>query len=378
MFQGVRTKLIRQMRAQASDADQAPQKLTAQLQELRDRISRLEQDQLSKDDLSETLRDLAKKVVGDRPNMNFFNERFRDYELALANIKQLGYYMGQRLYEERMPRRVNGPKSFPLTSKGCTQSDMESEWFAFWCDEMRTAAYYHRKLWEFCYIAQVLHNEGKLSEESHGLGFGCGEEPLPSLFAKYGARVLATDLDTDRPETQGWRATNQHAGVVETVRRRDICPDEDRLNKIEFRPADMNAIPNDLDGKFDFCWSACSLEHLGSIDNGLSFIENSLRSLRPGGVAVHTTEWNTGDGETIDHWGTVLFQKYHFQEVAERLRRKGYWVSEPDFDLGSGVMDRLVDLPPWQSSVLRQSAHLKLSVDGFVCTSFGLIIKVPR
>jgi cyclopropane fatty-acyl-phospholipid synthase-like methyltransferase len=34
-----------------------------------------------------------------------------------------------------------------------------------------------------------------------------------------------------------------------------------------FRRADMNAMPDTL-GQFDFVWSACAFEHLGSIRQG--------------------------------------------------------------------------------------------------------------
>ena len=44
------------------------------------------------------------------------------------------------------------------------------------------------------------------------------------------------------------------------------------------------------------------IDRIGSIELGLQFIENSMATLRPGGVAVHTTEFNLEDGETI---GTV-------------------------------------------------------------------------
>jgi hypothetical protein len=142
----------------------------------------------------------------------------------------------------------------------------------------------------------------------------------------------------------------------------------------------MNAIPEDLHGLFDFCWSICSLEHLGSISNGLKFIENSLLTLKPGGVSVHTTEFNTRDGETVDNWPTVLFQKQHLLALAGRLRNLGYDVYDFDFDTGKGILDGFVDLPPYfdpEYPLQNSHAHLKLSIDGFVCTSFSFVVKKP-
>ena len=46
--------------------------------------------------------------------------------------------------------------------------------------------------------------------------------------------------------------------------------------RVSFRAVDMNTIAADLTD-FDFCWSSCCFEHLGSIDHGLQFIHNTMR-----------------------------------------------------------------------------------------------------
>jgi hypothetical protein len=43
-------------------------------------------------------------------------------------------------------------------------------------------------------------------------------------------------------------------------------------------------------------------------------------------------------------------------------------------------LDGFVDIPPWSNEAVRSldpGAHLKLCVDGFPCTSVGMIIRVP-
>jgi SAM-dependent methyltransferase len=331
-------------------------------------------------EIDNALRTLGQKLSGNQPQYSYLNLRLRDYELAILNIKNLGYELGRILAERELQRPQTEPSTTQLKSKLCTQSDFESDWLRYWCQEIRTVPFYHRKLWEFCFICQALFVEGALTPGRKGLGFGCGEEPLPSLFAKYGVKVLATDLDPARHESEVWRMTGQHSASVETFRRRDICPDEQLLANIDFQPIDMNALPRDFGGQFDFCWSACAFEHLGSLANGLVFVENSLRSLKPGGIAVHTTEFTFADGETLDNWPTVLYQKRHLLELADRLRAKGYQVEDFDFDPGSGIIDRFIDLPPdlppWSHEPLTPGyAHLKLSIDGFTCTSAGIIIR---
>jgi len=305
--------------------------------------------------------------------------RLCDYETATRNLKILSGELGVERHEKNQPKTSPSPRFVPLKAKGCTEEDMNSDWVAFWSSELSESPRYQRKLWELCYVPQILYNEGMLQEGKRGLGFACGSEPLPSLFAKYGVRILATDLAPERPESQAWINSGQHVAAFEKLRRPGICADESRLANIEGAYVDMNAIPADLDGQFDFCWSICSLEHLGSIANGLNFIENSLHTLKPGGVSVHTMEFNINEGKTIVTGPTVLFQKHHLLNLAERLRSKGLHVYDFDFDSGHGILDGLVDLPPYDQAGLRSSsfAHLKLSIAGFVCTSFSFIVKKP-
>ena len=298
---------------------------------------------------------------------------------AILDIKNLGYELGRLLAEKDFAgRAVLAAERTRLKSKLCTQDDFASDWLHFWCREMLAAPIYHRKIWELCYVAQALFAEGMLATGRRGIAFGCGEEPLPSLFAKYGAVIIATDLDAPMPEAAVWRQTAQHAGAVEAIRRADICADPGLLANIEFRPVDMNAIPAEFDGKFDFCWSTCALEHLGTLDNGLAFIENSLRTLKPGGVAVHTTEFTVTEGPTIDNHPIVLYQRQHLERLAERLQAAGHQVAEFDFSPGNGILDRFVDLPPFHDNALigpQHYAHLKLLFDGYTCTSIGIVVR---
>lgn len=313
--------------------------------------------------------------------MAIWKQELPTHQTGLLNIKNLGYELGRLLAERDLRRTVTRPVPVKLTSKLCVQDDFATDWLSYWCQELRTAPYYHRKIWELCYICQVLFSEGKLAAGRRGLGFGCGQEPLPSVFAKYGVAVMATDLDQSRPEAEVWRSTHQHAANAESFRRRDICSDEKLLSAIEFRSLDMNSIPQDFDGQFDFCWSACALEHLGSLAQGLTFIERSLQTLKPGGVAVHTTEFTMDKGETIDNHPTVLYKSDHLIEFSQKLQARGYEVVPYDFNTGGGILDRFVDLPPWAHELYipaQQYAHLKLSIDGYTCTSVGMIIRNPE
>jgi hypothetical protein len=193
--------------------------------------------------------------------------------------------------------------------------------------------------------------------------------------------VTITDLAPDDARSQDWSGTNQHASTLDDAFHPRLVSREAFDALVDFRAVDMNAIPDDLAG-YDFCWSTCALEHLGSIAHGLAFIENSVKTLRPGGTAIHTTEFNINPvGPTIDNWPTVLFQRQHFEQLAERLEAAGHRVAPLDFDPGSKPLDKFIDIPPWNdgtmaalSARLGQAGHLKVAIDGFVTTCFGITV----
>lgn len=251
----------------------------------------------------------------------------------------------------------------------CRQEHFDTGYFTYWAAQMAHAPVYHRKLWEFVFIAQALHERGLLRDGAKGLGFGVGKEPLAALFASRGCEVTATDADTAHAADQGWVESAQHAAGLDGLRRPQIC-DEARFSRnVRFAPFDMNDTPGGF-RDFDFCWSACALEHLGSIDNGLAFIRRSLDCLRPGGVAVHTTEFNLQhDDHTIDHAGTVLFRRRDFEALFAELAAEGHVCAALDFEEGNQPVERYVDLPPFRSH-----PHLKLALDGIMTTSIGLIV----
>ncbi len=260
--------------------------------------------------------------------------------------------------------------AFP-TATLCRQSSFEEPYFSFWAARLGEGLRYHRKLWEFVFICQVLWERGAVKPGARGLGFGVGLEPLPAFFASEGCEVVATDLSPDRAVAAGWAQSAQYAIEKEALKRPLVCPDDTLFERnVSLRHCDMNAIPSDLTD-FDFCWSACALEHLGSIEKGLDFVVNSVGCLKPGGWAVHTTEFNLGSNEeTVDEMSTVLFRRRDLEGLAERLNAAGHHAAVFDFEPGHGVLDQYVDLPPY-----RGEPHLAAALTGFAATSIGIIVQ---
>jgi len=319
-----------------------------------------------------------------QPNLTSLALKLKNLDLISLNLKFFGFELANRLASS-LPSCAGSPfRSAGLTSKPCTQADIESDWAAHWFGQLKIPRIYHRKLWELAFCLQALAENDMLRPGRRGLGFGCGEEPIASYLAAHGVYTTITDLAPDEAAAFGWRNTNQHLSETSTAFRPHLV-DRERFDRhVSMRFVDMNAIPADLTG-YDFCWSICALEHLGTIAKGMAFVENSLATLKPGGMAIHTTEFNFLDQKTtLDNWPTVLPQRRHFEELAERLRANGHIVAPLDFDVGARPLDRFIDIPPYPGdpggrlelfNAQFESAHLKLSIDGFASTCFGLIIK---
>jgi len=261
-------------------------------------------------------------------------------------------------------------------SQLCTSDQMLTPLYDSWCRKMHSPPRFSRKQWEFVYILQALSQAGCLAPGKSGLGFGCGREPLVGLMAKYGCDVLATDLDSSAASEQGWVDTGQHAGSLGLLydRAKEFCRRDEFYKRVQFRNVDMNQIPEDLHDQFDFVWSACCFEHLGSLRHGMDLVLNSCRCLKPGGVAVHTTEFNlSSKTDTIETPSCSVYRESDIRQLIGELQAAGYDVAPLNLNTGDSPVDRHIDVPPFGFS-----PHLKLLLEGTVVTSIGLIIRVPQ
>ena len=254
-------------------------------------------------------------------------------------------------------------------SQTCTINQFAEPAYTYWCSRMQEAPRTHRKQWEYCYILQALALSGMLAPGRRGLGYGVGLEPLPAVLCSLGCTVLGTDQAAAAALAKGWTNTDQFSGHVDDLNTQGLCPAEQFGQLASYRTVDMNHIPADLRG-FDFTWSSCALEHLGSIAAGLRFIEASLAPLDHGGAAVHTTELNcSSDTDTLEEGSTVIFRRRDFAQVVQTLRAAGHRVLPLNFHPGASALDAFVDVPPFTAE-----QHTKLQLGRYVSTSFGLII----
>lgn len=259
-----------------------------------------------------------------------------------------------------------------LKSSVCRQEDIESQLFTDTERELRTRRWFelqgmpnpqniiHRKSWEFSYITIALRERGMLQPGRKGIGFAVGCELLPSYFASQGCEIIATDLWLNSENAKLWAASGQNAaGNIEKLNELGHCPDEIFKERVSYANADMNHIPEDFYGKFDFCWSSCAIEHVGSLEKSKAFLKNVLNVLKPGGISVHTTEYNLSSNErTYTEGNSILYRKKDLIEIVEWMREHGHEIEELDLRTGDKEGDLFTDSFPYYAPPAKY--HIRL------------------
>ncbi|MCP9925930.1 hypothetical protein KBY79_12000 [Synechococcus lacustris C3-12m-Tous] len=254
----------------------------------------------------------------------------------------------------------------------CRMEDMLHPGYQKICfEDLKRKPILHRKQWEHAFIIHRLRAHGRLYPGFRGLGFGVGTESLPSLFVSLGCNILATDAP-ENPDIISWKNSDQHANSLISIWREEMVEWDLFEKACRFAPLDMNnhlSIPHG----YDFHWSSCVIEHLGGIREAQDFILNSISALAPGGIAVHTTEFNlSSETETVDEPGTCILRAKDIFKLQNEVEDRGFKVDPIILDPGSHPYNYHVDSPPYQSSV-----HLRLLLDGYASTSIGFVVKKP-
>lgn len=319
---------------------------------------------------SERLADLSQAVVTD------IKQQLPDWILQIADAAFISKMQPAALTKSNLfvPNHLfaatGDPRGEYMRASNPVARDFLHPEFKAFCDLAHYEVQLQRKYWEWAYIYRQLQRGGVLRAGKRGLGFGTGQERLPSIFAASGAHVTATDAAASEG---GWfegsdeqkREALYHGGIIGR---------DDFRERVAYRACDMNDIPSDLVG-FDFLWSSCALEHLGSLQNGIDFVVSSLeKTLKVGGIACHTTELNlSSNSDTLEHPTTVLYRKQDIERLCATLTQRGHLVEPLRIDPGDLPPDYFVDIPPYWGS-----PHLKLVVGGFVTTSIGIVVRRGR
>jgi hypothetical protein len=275
-----------------------------------------------------------------------------------------------RPYLPRHPFDATTPRASFMSSSTCSAADFLHPRYLEICNMMKHPFVWHRKLWEFVFVIHHLLESGIVRRGSRGLVFGVGRERLPAVFASLGAQIMATDAPFEIGEELGWSDSGQHISSLAGIRYPEIVSGEIFDSNVAYQTCDMNEIPAELTG-YDFNWSSCCFEHLGSLEAGMQFVVNAVeKTLRIGGIAVHTTEYNLSSNEnTIEAGGTVIYRRRDIKELIRRLTDRGHIVRPFVLAPDSHFLDFHVDCPPYQNE-----PHLKLAMQEHITTSVGIVV----
>ena len=264
--------------------------------------------------------------------------------------------------EQRLSRRdaafLDFDKPLPAlarpTSQLCTRSQYDESHYRAACRLLHELPTMRRRQWEYVYLLRCLEVAGMLQAGRRGLGFGCEGDPLVAVLAAQGCGVVATDRDIDRI------AGNRLNG-------RGACGMDEFQARVTLRSVDMRTIPDDL-RDFDFVWSCGGPERQGSRSAALAFLARSLRCLRPGGLAVHTTAFNlSSNEETLESPELCVLRRQDVEQLVDELSRDGHGAWPLNLNPGNAPVDRFVDTPPY-----RGEPHLRVRHGRFVVTSLGI------
>jgi hypothetical protein len=208
----------------------------------------------------------------------------------------------------------------------------------------------------------VLATEGFIAAGKRGLGLEVDNDRIAALLASRGCEVLATAS----AEPGGLSAADRCLRLFYP----DVIHIEEFDRLVRFAELNSSSVGEIAAGSVDFVWSIGMPGRLGTVDAALDFFEASTKPLRPGGIALHTFEFNlTSNWSTWEQPGNVLLRLRDIEALAERLRPSGCRLLPLNTHPGQDVADEKV------RSTIGGAPGLRQRVGMMVTTSFGLAIR---
>lgn len=195
-----------------------------------------------------------------------------------------------------------------ILSKVCDAADwFDPEILGIIQNELQEPPRFHRKQWEFALIFLALRKYGLLEPDKLGLCVGGGKERLLYSIARRIRQLVVTDLyDTDT--TWDCAKTDDPDHFIKTDKPFPVDDAKLRALRMDMRQLEFP------DNSFDFCYSSCSIEHIGDYPDFLRHLQEVHRVLKEGGIYVFTTELHFGD-ETIKDPNNFVFSPAYLRDL---------------------------------------------------------------
>jgi SAM-dependent methyltransferase len=234
------------------------------------------------------------------------------------------------------PGQTDAPVDGPPLNKICDRRDWAHP---AWQKALSDLGYsddparLHRKEWEFAQGVYGLRTLRCLSPDAAALGLGAGAEPIIYFLAGRLRRVVATDLYAG--DFSGQEADPRILRDPEA-----FAPFSYHRDRLEVRRMDATTIDYGPES-FDLVFSFSSFEHFGSRRAQRRCLGEIHRVLRPGGVAVLTTE------VILNTWGRHG-DYFHLTELLDdMIPAAGFQLAGGNFQFATSraTLAALIQLP---------------------------------
>jgi SAM-dependent methyltransferase len=275
------------------------------------------------------------------------------------------------------PYHIINPSDQPKLNRLCCMEDWENSEIKEALAELQklsSEGLIHRKDWEWALGIIAMRRFGKLNEKSTAIGVGSGREAILYYLANKVKHVYATDLykvrtwmeaaPSDFPENPKKYAPFPYKEDALTVLRMDGT-------KLEF-PSES----------FDIAFSFSSIEHFGGKNHSgaLRSVKEMERVLKPGGLAVITTEYIINDKEHPEFFN----KRTIYSDLIDKLERLKL-VEPLDLRITTKTLDTVIDYPSigvsWNNinnDYKRTHPHIVLRIKNILFTSIMLVFqKMP-
>jgi len=234
----------------------------------------------------------------------------------------------------RLPSGLVGPARLPRrVCKLCDETDWQGEEWLGLLDTMgpgHTRDRIHRKVWEWAQGLYALQHLGLLRDEATAIGVGAGIEPVIFYLTNHIQMVYATDIYGE-------------GGFGEETAFGDMITHPERYAQIPFRKDHLTVMHMDgcnlefPDDQFDIAFSFSSIEHFGGHEAAARAAKEMGRVVKPGGVAVITTEAILNGISHREFFLPEELDRYLVQASGLRL------IEDIDYTLSSQTLQHPVD-----------------------------------
>jgi SAM-dependent methyltransferase len=196
----------------------------------------------------------------------------------------------------------------------------------------RKAGLIHRKDWEWALGIIAMRRFGKLNKRCKAVAVGAGREEVLFYLANYLGHVYVTDLY----DGKGWK-NFAPSDFPESPKKYAPFPyEEDALTVLRMDGTNLH-FPSD---KFDIAFSFSSIEHFGGKDHSgaLRSLMEMERVLKPGGIAVVTTEYILNDKEHPEFFN----RKTIYNDLINKLQKLRL-VEPLDLRVTTNTLDTVLD-----------------------------------